>query len=573
MELAFYVVLIVFLLVNVIKITFFNLIITGQRKFTFFLYKFAFTLIITLWFKLYLVLCFPVGMAIYYILEVLFLYIGVSYFNFYHYFLHLRQSLRLLRESLELVRYKSVPRSFNQLLALIDLPFMIALLVLNYLGRLPVIRFNLAALFFACMLLVLIFELGHALRGKSILQLVKTYPQSEQKVVANYGTLINMLLDFCLFFNKEKVISQFDYGRPKKIKSREITGSEIDLSYKSNKPDINPNIIAIQVESLDANSVNLHFQDSPVMPYLDSLKNTSIYFPYMMNYHKAGGTSDAEFSIINSVEPLSKYPSIKLTGYNNPNSFVKILAANGYRTAVFHGNKGSYYQRHKAFASMGFAEFYDLKKMGLRHVGWGAPDHEVFAFMLKEMKEQVEPFFYYLITMSNHCRFTNVLNYYWDKRFDSIKNKELKLYFNSLSYVDTTIHSFVRKVNSLLEEKNKREELKSARKTYILIFGDHTPGLKKKIYREATLEIENRHLEFVPFYILSPERIVYQETAKAASFLDIGPTILDLARIDTFFTTYGESLMPPHKLSNKIPYRDYWFDREQLYQRIKREIT
>ncbi|NLM20195.1 MAG: LTA synthase family protein [Peptococcaceae bacterium] len=566
MELAFYVILIVFLLVNITKITVFNLIIAGRRQFSFFLYKFIYTLIFTLWFKVCLVLYYPVGMKVYYVLEVLFVYVGISYFNFYHYVLHIRQSLRLIRESLELVRYRSVPRSFNQLLALIDLPLIIAFFVLNHQSQLTVIRIDLPAIFLACILLVLMFELGHARRGKSLLHLLKDYPQSEMEIVVNYGTLVNMLLDFCLFFNKEKIRDQFDYGRPKIIEGGKKLQPELGLS-----PNNRPNIIAIQAESLDANAVNLHYQGSPVMPYLYSLKNKSIHYPYMMNYHKAGGTSDAEFSIINSVEPLSNYPSIKLAGYQNPNSFVKILAANGYHTAVFHGNEGSYYHRHKAFASMGFARFYDLKKMGLNHVGWGAPDHELFAFILEKIKKQTEPFFYYVITMSNHCRFTNVFNYYRHKGFDPIKSKVLKLYYNSLSYVDETTRSFIDKIRILSQEKDRGEGKGALRKTYILFFGDHTPGLNRKIYREAAMEIENRHLEFVPFYILTPDGTVYQEPKKAASFLDIGPTILDLARIDTLYTTYGESLMLPHNISTKIPYRGYWFDREQLYQQMKNQ--
>jgi phosphoglycerol transferase MdoB-like AlkP superfamily enzyme len=262
-----------------------------------------------------------------------------------------------------------------------------------------------------------------------------------------------------------------------------------------------PNIIAIQAESLDANAVNLYCGGFPVMPFLHALKEKSIFYPYMMNYHKAGGTSDAEFSVLNSVEPLGNYPSIKIPFYGHDNSFVKVLASHSYRTAVFHGNEGGYYQRHMAFASMGFEKFYDLQAMGLRHVGWGAPDHEVLKYVLDQMAEERErPFFYYIITMSNHCRFTNALNYYRNPRFDSIRNKDLKLYCNSLSYVDNTVRVFAEKVME--------------RGTCLMIFGDHTPGLKKKTYAEASLELKNRRLEFVPFYLLTPDGTTYQEEAK-----------------------------------------------------------
>ncbi|MGE5473282.1 MAG: LTA synthase family protein [Ignavibacteriales bacterium] len=442
-----------------------------------------------------------------------------------------------------MVIHKSAPRNANQLIAVIDLPVFMYLYV-KHNQFLKTMHYE-DNIILACLVLILVIESINFLKGKSLIQLIKRYPQSESTVVENYGTLINMLIDFCMFHNNDEIAKQFNYGEPKTIKSESLK---------------KPNIIIIQMESVDSNSVNLTHDGSYVMPFLHSLTDKSIYYPYMMNYHKAGGTSDAEFSIMNSVEPLSNFPSIKLPSYEHKNSFVRVLSQNSYSTSIFHGNHASYYKRDYAFSSMGFDKFYDMEDMNLKDAGWGAPDHEVFNFVLEKMKNQSGPFFYYIITMSNHCKFLNVLNYYHNASFDGITNKNMRNFYNSLSYVDITIQAFV------------EEALAIDKETYIIILGDHTPGLKDKIYKQASIRMENRHLEFVPLFIISPEGTIYKENEKVVSFLDIAPTVLGFANICSQYSTYGESIIPPLNADGKIPYRGYLFDRRQLYNAVGKPL-
>ena len=104
-----------------------------------------------------------------------------------------------------------------------------------------------------------------------------------------------------------------------------------------------PNYVIIQVESMDANIVNQKYKGVYVTPFLRSLTASAVYYPFAMSYHEGGGTSDSEFSIINSVEPLESYPALKLSSYDFPNSMVSKLDAQGYSTFAFHGNIGSFY--------------------------------------------------------------------------------------------------------------------------------------------------------------------------------------------------------------------------------------
>ncbi|MCR4435676.1 MAG: LTA synthase family protein [Clostridiales bacterium] len=529
-----------FFLLNSLKITIFNMHITGSRGRGAAVHKFTFTLA-------FIVLAYtlpgfnsPVPFIVFYIAQCAYLYVNLSYYNFYHYFLHLAQSWALLFESLDVVLHFAVPKNPNLLLIFIDLPIFIYIaggFIQNtaYLSQLHAFKGMGIA---ACLLIILAVETIKFLRGSSIVQLIKRYPDSEEQVVEKYGTLVNILVDMAVFKTEKDRIGRFTYG--KKV-----------LANKESRGKLN--IVAIQVESMDANAVNARHNGSYVMPFLHSLIGKSVYYPYVLGYHKAGGTSDAEFSIINSLEPLSNFPSIKLASYDFHNSVAKTFTENSYHTAVFHGNWASYYNRDTAFARMGFEDFFDMERMGMKDVGWGAPDHQVFEYAAAKMKEERTPFFYYIITMSSHCLFTNVLNYYRNHQYNDIKDRTVRDYYNSLSYVDQSIRDFVEKIRSVDGE------------TCIAIWGDHAPGIKSRLYNQASLDMEKRHLEFVPFFMITPDHRVHREREKAASFLDIAPTLLEAAGIPYEYRTDGESLLSPSGLKEPIPYRGDCYDRKGLY--------
>lgn len=301
---------------------------------------------------------------------------------------------------------------------------------------------------------------------------------------------------------------------------------------------------------------------NPVMPYLHSLTKQSVYYPYMLAYHFGGGTSDCEFSAINSVEPLVGYPAIKLSSYKAPNSFVKQLAGSSYKAYAFHGNIGRYYNRDIAFRTYGFEEFYDIDKMKLKEVGWGAPDDKVYEFALNKAKESEGPVLSYVITMSSHGPFTNVSNYYNSKMFNNIDDKKLRNYYNSMAYVDKCIEDYVRAI---------REHFDNA---YIFIFGDHTPQILNESFTESFIYIDDKRYEFVPLFILTPDNKVYREEQIVASLLDMSPTILNLSGVKYNILSDGIDLLNPGTAApGKIPYRGLNWDREELFGRISDAVV
>jgi len=381
--------------------------------------------------------------------------------------------------------------------------------------------------------------------GQSYFQLLKQDHVCENIIVEKYGTLANNLADIIINRNDINFINSFKYGTT--------------ISREKELTD-NPNFVMIQVESMDSNIINHMYMSKYIMPYLHSLSKNSVYFPYVLSYHKAGGTSDCEFSIINSIEPLDSFPSMKISNYNYPNSIVQMLASASYSTAAFHGNLESYFNRDKAFAKMGFAEFHDMVGMELDHIGWGAPDNEVFRYALNVIKNQPEPFFSYIITMTSHGPYTNARHYYNNSSFDGIKNEVVRNYFNSMSYVDHTIEEFVSGIKS--NQKN----------TYIFIWGDHTPNIDNSYYKQSSFSMDDKYFEFVPLIIITPDNKTYFENRNTASFLDFAPTILQISGIPFNYKTNGRNLSDIHKEPDKIPYRGTEYDRSFLYEKITRGV-
>ncbi len=300
------------------------------------------------------------------------------------------------------------------------------------------------------------------------------------------------------------------------------------------------------------------------MPYLHSLTKKAC-IPINFGLSLAGGTSDSEFSIINDIEPLSDYPSIELINYSYPNSFVKKLTNSSYSAVVYHGNEGNYFNRKYAFPKMGFQDYADIHKMDLKHVGWGAPDKDVFNYIKSRLKSETKPFMAYAITMSSHGPFTNAGLYYKTKQFDNEKNPIGKKYYTSMSYTDKMLGNFTKYIQ------------KKYKNTYVLIWGDHTPAVNTDTYKQASFVDGNNYFEFVPLFILTPDKQVYSEGKIAASFLDIAQTILNASAIPYSLNSDGIDLLRWAKsnkkdinytLVNKIPYKGTFQSRSYLFQKI-----
>lgn len=552
------IVIALFIITNALKTSLYDFFLIPEATKDIFVYKFWFTLLcciivysIVLSFKSRYIF------LIVFVVQCIYCFTNISYFLYYHSYLHFMQWISLFKEALISATHLANPTSLQLLIVFIDIPF--ALYIFFKCFKQEVRKFKLPALknsvLIALLLILIVVETNNYAEGKSVAQYIDDRYTGETEIVERYGTLVNDAVNIIKNYSEIKLTEQLKYG------DRHSGSSSISSGEKSDSSSIiksaKPNFVIIQVESLDANIVKQQYKGSYVTPYLSSLRENSVYYPYTLSYHQGGGTSDTEFSIINSVEPLESFPAIKLTSYNYPNSVVSKLSMASYSTMAFHGNVGTFYNRNIAFSKMGFSKFYDINSMEYTDEGWGAPDDKVFSFAYNKMANSREPFLSYIITMTSHGPFASARNYYNNDRYDNIVDKLVKDYYNSMNYVDESIKDFVSKIQAKFSN------------TYIFIYGDHTPNINTEDYYQSSFLDGDKYFEFVPLYIITPDKQKHIGNSTVASFLDISPTILSASEIPYTVYSNGLNLLKNNNEgSTTIPLKDASFDRSWLYNKI-----
>lgn len=484
---------------------------------------------------------------LFYIGQIVFLFVNLLYYFYFEGYLHFNQYFELLPETLQLMRHSAVPFEPRILIVFMDFPLFLFLVLsykkLSFVTRKRWFRFG---SYIPALFLIWDFKQWDWLKDGTPIQEMSDQYVSEISAVKKYGLLTVNLYHMFYIRAYSDLIKQFDYGQ--KI---EKTNAQIDSCAQKN------NVVIIQIESMDAFVINKVYHKNFVAPNLHALSRKYIYFPYMISYHKAGSTSDCEFSCVNSVEALDMFPSIKIRNYDFPNALPKRFTRASCDVAIYHGNKGEYFNRRIAFRKMGFPAFYDIDDMKIKEVAWGAPDGDVLNFVSNQVVRTTSPFYYHIITMSSHEPFTFVESYYSTKKFKTISDPIVKNYFTCISYVDSVVAKFV-------------QDVQHARpNTIFLIYGDHTPAIKNnKTYTQAAYKDEGLYFEFVPLIIITPDRKNHFEKKNAASFLDIAPTALEGSGSPYEISSLGQNLLQPDSIEHKIPYRGITFSRKSLFKKI-----
>ena len=534
---------ILFLIFNTLKIVFFNIFIYPDNKnydyFFFIKILVSFVLVSFVYLSLLKFELRKTCVFVYFI-QLVYLFSHMCYFKYIGNYLHITSVFMILGEGTDAISNLSFDfLTWKFLLLFIDLPFFICAIRKKVKVKYTLNITGFLVIFFMS---VCCFKLFIPAIKESISPLF--YMPSDREVVCKYGTFVSDIFFFYFNSNEKNIIKNFKYGK------------------KLEKPNIKedkPNIIILQLESIDSNVVDQQYKGQYIAPYLHSLSQKCVYYPYTMSYHMGGGTSDAEFSILNSLEPSQFYPAMtRLGNYDYPNSFLKQLNKNDYTCLAFHGNVGNYFNRDNAFSVMGFSDFYDISSMHLKNKGWGASDSDVLDFVKDKLNSIDSPFLAYIITLTSHASFTNARNYYNNKNYDDIKDNLVKEYFNSVSYVDTTLKEFVSYVQ------------KNIPNTYIFIWGDHTPAVRRKpLYSDAHMSFESRFFEFVPLFIITPDNVQHYEHSRVASFLDIAPTILEACGGEYSIYSDGNDLLDfKNDNFSSVPFKGGIFSREVLFSEI-----
>lgn len=303
------------------------------------------------------------------------------------------------------------------------------------------------------------------------------------------------------------------------------------------------NLIVIQMEALQNFVIDKDYNGSEITPVLNQLIRDSgtIYFNNYYMQIASGNTSDAEFATNNSVYGSEKSYTYELFKGNTFRGLPVLLKERGYSTIAMHGYEGSFWSRLDMYPAQGFDTFIDGTGYEPTVVhGWGIIDEEFYRQSVNYLKDQPQPFYNFMVSLSNHTPFK------MDKELcrlmlsDKHKNTRFGDYLNSTAYSDYAL-------GVLLDELKKAGLYENS---VIAIYGDHF-GLAQKDEDNGTLltEFLGKPYRFdemanIPLIIHIPGEEINETFTVAGGQIDFMPTIAYLLGFEELDTIYmGQNLI------------------------------
>ena len=286
------------------------------------------------------------------------------------------------------------------------------------------------------------------------------------------------------------------------------------------------NLILIQVESLNGWPIGKEYNGQEITPNINELIQTdSLYFSRVFSSSGKGNTSDAEFAALNSLYPTTVRECYRMYVNNTYNGIPWILRSLGYETMAFHGYEKEFWNRNIAYKNQGIQTYYSQTELEMTEKsGFGLTDKEMFRQAVDILKEKKEPWFAFMITLTNH------IPYELDESLTSLSlatkdsGSLAGHYMQAVRYTDEAIGMLI----DYLKEAGLYEN------TVIALYGDHQ-GLNKETLSVSTKmkELLGRTYDYdemmrVPLLIHIPGMGEAKTVDTVGGQVDILPTLANL---------------------------------------------
>lgn len=298
------------------------------------------------------------------------------------------------------------------------------------------------------------------------------------------------------------------------------------------------NIIVIHLESFQQFLINYKLNGKEVTPFLNSLyRSKSTYsFANFFNQVGQGKTSDAENMLETSTYGLANGSLFTSLGTDNTFEGAPSILnqTQGYSSAVFHGNVGSFWNRNNVYKNLGYQNFFDAtyySQNSANQTTYGLKDKLLFHDSVKYLEHLQQPFYVKFITVTNH------FPYSLDKQNVSFKaantgDSSVNNYFVTAHYLDQALKEFFAYL--------KKSGL--AKKSIIVLYGDHYGISDSRNLKLAGLlgkaadtwnDYDNLQLQRVPFMINIPGYTHGKIMQTYGGEIDVLPTLLHLVGVNT----------------------------------------
>ncbi|MEH7438169.1 LTA synthase family protein [Neobacillus drentensis] len=361
----------------------------------------------------------------------------------------------------------------------------------------------------------------------------------------------------------------YDAVKSTKASAQRVMANSDDMTEvinytKSNYAEPNPNyfgagkgmnVIYLHLESMQNFLINYKLNGEEVTPFLNSLVNekNTLYFDNFYHQTGQGKTSDAEFMLENSLYGLPQGSAFTTKGLNTYQAAPAILGQQGYTSAVFHGNSGSFWNRNEIYKSLGYKKFFDGNYYQLNSedlAEYGLMDKPFYNQSIPLLETLPEPFYTKFITVSNHYPYPIPAK---DATIApaTTGDKSVDQYFQTARYADEALKQFF----DYLKQSGLYD------RSIIIMYGDHygisenhNKAMKQIIGKEIT-PFESSGLQRVPLFIRVPgmEGGVNHDYGGQ---IDILPTLLHLLGTDTKdYVQFGTDLLSDQH-DDLVPFRN-----------------
>ena len=290
------------------------------------------------------------------------------------------------------------------------------------------------------------------------------------------------------------------------------------------------NLILIQTESFNDFVIGKTYNGQELTPNLNRLlEKDTFYFNHFYSTTGVGNTADAEFSVLNSLYPNDERECYRMYVDNTYKGLPWMLRDEGYEAMAFHGYIKTFWNRNEAYKNQGFEHYYSQEELDMTEVsGFGLTDKEMFRQAVDILKTKQQPFFSFMITLTNH------IPYELDSDLASLElrsDDEDTTFGNYLQTIRYTDEAF----GELIEYLKENDMYDN---TMIVIYGDHqgmnkeTSTVKQKMSIYLEKEYDFDEMLNVPLIIHIPGLGESHTIGTVGGQVDVMPTIANLMDLE-----------------------------------------
>jgi lipoteichoic acid synthase len=295
------------------------------------------------------------------------------------------------------------------------------------------------------------------------------------------------------------------------------------------------NVFVIHLESFQQFLIDFKYDGKEVTPNLNKIYHSSdtLAFDNFFNQVGQGKTSDAELMLENSLYGLSEGSVMSNLGSSNTFEAVpSILDQDGYTTAAFHGDKGSFWNRDNTYKQWGYdywfsKSYYDVKSD--YDIGYGLKDKLFFQQSAKYIEQLPQPFYAKLITLTNHYPYPLDKQNVTDIPKSDTGDNTVDGYIQTAHYLDQAVGEFMAWLKKTGLDKTSMVMFYG---DHYGVSGNHNKAMAKLLNIKGYNEYNDAQQQRVPLMFTMPG-LKGGINHTYGGEIDVMPTLMNLLGVDT----------------------------------------